>query len=422
MPSFYGWRIVAVAFVVDFVAVGFWFYSYGVFFKSIAAELEGGSRFGVSLGLTVSGTVGAVIAPWLGRALDHRSIKRFMLAGTLLVVSGFSLLSLVAVKWQFYLILATFFGFGMSSMGGLASSKLVANWFETRRGTALGVATVGVSLSGLAMPIVATWLVANLGWRGSFRVYALLTLLIVLPLVLRYVVNRPEDVGLRPDGDAPVEPVGPVPLERAWRTREIARDRNFWVIALSFGLAFSALSSILTHLVPYATDLGVASYRAAWILSVSAGAGAVGKMVFGWLADRVDPRIAVWISFGAQIAGLLLIMSGEGFAELLAAGAAFGFGMGGVVPLNGTVTGAAFGRLSFGKATGLLRPAQLPIHMAGAPMAGWIFDRTGSYDTAFQIFLGFYVAACLTVAALRVAPARSDESLAPSSSGETGLA
>jgi MFS family permease len=96
-----------------------------------------------------------------------------------------------------------------------------------------------------------------------------------------------------------------------------------------------------------------------------------------------------------------MLLEHGSFEWLLLAAAVFGFSMGGMVPLHGAVTAACFGRLSFGKAMGLLRPVQIPIHMLGVPLAGWIFDTSGSYTVAFQVFIGFYVAAIVFTAGLR---------------------
>jgi MFS family permease len=395
---------VGVAFLVDFIAVGFFFYSYGVFFKAIAADLGSGTRFGVSLGLSISNLVGAAAAPFIGRAIDRVPVKRIMIAGAICVSAGFGLLSQIAAFWQYYLVLGTLLGLGGTLMGGLASSKLVANWFVARRGTAFGIATVGISLSGLLMPTAATWLVATVGWRGGFAVYGVCTLAVVVPLVARFVVDRPEAIGLQPDGDDPPEDTTQPPraADRMWRTGEILRSRNFWAIALPFALVLSALSAILVHLVPYADDLGIPAYRAAWVLSISAGMGVLGKIAFGWLFDRFDARAAVWLSFAMQLAGVLLLMRSRSYPGLLTAALVFGFGMGGVIPLHGSVAGAAFGRLSFGKVAGLLRPFQVPITALGVPLAGWIYDATGSYAVAFRIFAAVYVVAAMIVGGLRL--------------------
>ncbi len=404
---FHGWRMVGVAFVVEFIAVGFFFYSFGVYFKAIEAELAG-SRLGVSLGMMVTSAVGAILAPFMGRALDRYPIKRIMLMGAVVLSFAFALLSRVNDIWQFYLVLGSFVAFGMSMMGGLATAKLVANWFHARRGTALGIAGVGISLSGVVMPPIAAWLVSELGWRGGYLVYALATLAVVVPAVGLFVVNRPEDMELRPDGAAPQpEQSHAAPTDVAWSTRQILRSRNYWAIALPFALSFSTLSAILIHLVPHATDSGIPISRAAWVLSFAAGAGALGKLVFGRLVDLVDPRFAVWTSFGTQLAGLLVIMQEPGYAGLVAGAVVFGFGMGGVVPLQGAAAGSAFGRLSFGTVLGLMRPVQFSFNLIGIPLAGWIHDTTGSYDVAWRFFCGVYIAASLMVAVLRVQRAPS---------------
>ena len=398
--------MVGVAFLVDFIAVGFFFYSFGVFYPAIDADLEGSSLL-VAAGISVSNAVSGFFAPFIGRALDRHSLKRVMLLGAVVVSAGFLCLSRISSYWQYYLVLGSFFAFGLGLMGGMASSKLVANWFIQKRGTALGVATMGVSLSGLVMPTVATWLVSEVGWRGGFAVYSAGILVIVLPVVAWLVVTRPEDVGQRPDGESLEQQIArEAEPEVYWRTRDVLRSRNFWFIALPFAAVFSSLSAILIHVVPYAGDLGITGYRAGWVLSISAGVGVLGKLVFGRLIDRWDPRFAVWTSFGTQIVGLLLLMRAESYSGLVLGAVVFGFGMGGVVPLQGALCGMAFGRLSFGEVMGLMRPVQVPLHALGIPLAAWIHDTTGSFDLAFQIFVGVYAASAAAIALLRI-PART---------------
>ena len=161
--------MVLVAFCVDFVAVGFFFYSYGVFFKAIAAEF-GGARLGIAFGLTVTQAVGAIAAPLVGRALDRYPLRNVMGLGALFMGIGFLGLNFVSNPFQFYLVLGFFIGLGASSMGSLATSKLVTNWFDRRRGMALGIAAAGVSLSGVIMPYISAELINNFGWRQGFMV------------------------------------------------------------------------------------------------------------------------------------------------------------------------------------------------------------------------------------------------------------
>ncbi len=400
---FLGWRMVTVAFFVDFVAVGFFFYSYGVFFKAIAAEF-GDSRLGVALGLTVTSAVGALVAPLIGRALDKYPLRRIIGLGAASMALGFALLSTVQNQWQFYLVIGLFIGFGASSMGQLATSKLVTNWFDRRRSTALGIAATGVSLSGVFMPALSAELIESFGWRNGFLLYGLFTGLVVVPLVLRFVVSRPEDVGLLPDGAltsahtaAPKAAAQPPRL----RMGTVVRDQNFWVIASGFALVFCCMSATLTHMVPRVTDLGHPLAQASLMMSLCAGMGVAGKLAFGYLGDRQTVRANMWLIAAIQFSGQLLMYLFEDLLLFALGAALFGFGVGGVVPMQATTVAKTFGRERFGAVLGLIRPAQFPIQILGVPFAGWVFDTTGSYDLSFQVFLGLYVLAALAFAFYR---------------------
>lgn len=398
-PTFVGWRMVSVAFFVDFIAVGFFFYSYGVFFKAIAAEF-GDSRLGVSIGTTVTMGVGAVMAPFIGRALDLYPLKIVMATGAVSMGLGFLLLGFVVTPWQFYLVLGIFIGFGAGAMGQLATSKLVSNWFVMKRGTALGIAATGISVSGVVMPAISAYIIGEFGWRNGFITYGLITLLVVVPVVLRLVISRPEDIGLLPDG---ADEIASLPPARAkLHTREFLRDPNFWYLTLTIGLLFCIQSATLIHMVPRLTDRGMDLMAASFIASCTALCGVFGKLIYGMLVDRWDVRHALWLGIAFQIVGQLLMLFGGGYFSFLAGAAMFGFGMGGIVPMQGAVVGAAFGRESFGKVLGAMRPAMSVIHLLGVPFAGWWYDTNGSYQGAFYVFLGLYVVTSLVVYGLRV--------------------
>lgn len=417
-PLFPGWKMVAVAFFVDFVAVGFFFYSYGVFFKAIAAEF-GGSRLGVSLGITVTTTVGALAAPAIGWALDRFPLKRVIAAGTLSMALGFLALSQVQSQMQFYLALGAFIGVGAASMGGLATAKLVANWFNARRGMALGIAATGISASGVVMPFVSAAVIETWGWRYGFMVYSAFTFCIVLPIVLRLVISRPEDIGSVPDGLGPANPASNRPTGSAKETQRpafvpstapVLKERNFWVLAGVMGLLFCCQSGTLMHMVPRLTDAGVTLTQASLMMSVCAGFGMLGKLSFGWLADWWRARKAVWFTIVCQIGGQLIMFRDHDPALFALGAALFGFGMGGAVPLQGAVIGRFFGRERFGKALGALRPAMFPLQIVGVPLAGFIFDTSGSYQPAFMTFIGIYVVAALLATQFREHRVRADVS------------
>ncbi|MGI1679985.1 MAG: MFS transporter [Cellvibrionaceae bacterium] len=395
---FYGWVIVAVAFVVDFIAVGFFFYSYGVFFLPISEELGGGSRFGVNMGIALVNGVGAVIAPWVGNALDRYSIKRIMAIGVCVSTSGFACLSLVESMGQFYIVLVCLTAIGTATMGQLATGKLVANWFVAKRGTALGIATMGVSLSGVIMPGVTTWLIDQFGWRGSLEIFSIATFVIVMPIVLLYVVNNPEDKDQEPDGRARL-PLSETPIvtnQTALGWKDILKMKSFWGATITFGLVFCGMGATLTNMIPLAIDLGIDKYHAANVLAVGALTGVVGKIFFGILSDRSNIKKAVLWAIGTQWIGIAMISQVENFWPFVIASAIFGFGMGGVVPLHAAVVGSLFGRRGFGKVMGLMRPMMLPLQVLGLPLAGWVYDTRGSYNLAFYSFLVLLIISALT--------------------------
>ncbi|MEM1230752.1 MAG: MFS transporter [Pseudomonadota bacterium] len=415
--------MVAVAFFVDFVAVGFFFYSYGVFFKAVATEF-GDSRLGVAIGLTITQVVGALLAPFIGRALDRFPLRRIIATGALSMSVGFLGLSQVSTAWQFYLVLGAFIGFGAGAMGGLATAKLVSNWFDRRRGTALGIAATGISLSGVVMPYITAVIIDSVGWREAFVVYGLFTLCVVTPVVLKLVISRPEDVNLRPDGALPLAD-DPLATEGAANThrvdagtggtavpkpaavpapaagRRILQTRDYWVLALGLALLFCCMSATLTHMVPRLTDAGLSLTQASLMLSLCAGFGVLGKLVLGWLADRWSGRKAFWLAAAAQATGQIGMFRVEE-PWLFALGACiFGFGMGGVVPLQGALVGRLFGRERFGRVMGLMRPTMLPIQILGVPIAGAVYDRLGTYDPAFMATFVLYALAAAAVYPLR---------------------
>jgi MFS family permease len=314
------------------------------------------------------------------------------------------LLSQVRSLLEFYLVIGVFIGFGASSMGNLATSKLVTNWFDKRRGMALGIAAAGVSLSGVVMPNVSAYLIESFDWRFGFSVFGLFTLFAVVPLVLRLVISRPEDVGLRPDGALPRPAGSTVIVAPRLGMRDVVREQNFWVIVAAFSLLFCAMSATLTHMIPRLVDLGVSLSQAAMVMSVCAGIGVFGKLGFGWISDRQSLRRVVVLVIILQFIGQFLMFTNDGLTFFTLGAAIFGLGVGGVVPMQGAIVGATFGRERFGAVLGLMRPAMFPIQIIGVPFAGWVYDTYDSYDPAFKVFLCLYLGAALAISFYRAPP------------------
>ena len=398
---FYGWWIVSASFFVQFMTAGTTFYMYGVLLKPLADDL-GASRFAVGSALSMLMLVGALAGPLIGREVDRRGARGLMLLGTALMSTGFLAFSRVEGVLGLYVAFGGIVAIGAALLGPITNTALVTNWFQQVRGTALGISQIGVSLSGMVMAFVATWLVAAYGWRGTILAFAAVPLVLVAPVVAAVIVNRPQDRGLLPDGRARehgTRPPAP-PLAEPGSLREALRERDLWLLALLVGLNFAGSGAVIQVIHSHATDLGHSAARAASVLSCVAGAAALGKPLFGTLADRLSPRAAMAGSIGCQVTGLVAILLAPGYADLLGASLVFGLGCGGLIPLFGLLTLARFGAARLGRMMGALLLLMLPFQLMGLPFATAVFDRTGSYTPAFVTFLGFYAAAVIVLSRL----------------------
>jgi cyanate permease len=399
----YAWLMVAVTFFTQFLCMGFTFYSFGVVLKPLAEEF-GGGRFGVTLLPLAMSWAGAVVAPFVGRWVASGSIRRIMTLGCLVLAAGFLLGAQASALWQLGLLFGTLLTLGVNTMGGITAQALVVNWFDRSRTLALGISLMGVSLSGVAMAHVATWLVLSGGWRGTFEVFGWLSLC-AAPVVWFFVVGRPEERrsdGAVAGGDGGEH--GGAAGERTLSTRQAILEPNLWVIAVASGLAFMGTTAIMTHVFAFATDVGLSDKQAAWILSLLAAGAAGGKLVFGWLANRIGERGAFFVALGMQAlgtAGLVILTS---FDALAGIAVFLGLGLGGVMPLAAALLARCFGRDAFGPMMGLMTPIMIVFQSVGPPLAGKVFDATGSYDAAFWSFVAMVVIAAGLLVLLRQPP------------------
>jgi MFS family permease len=397
---FYGWVIVGVAAFLGFLGTGFYAYSRGVFLPSLAEDLADGSRFAIAMGFSIAGITGALIAPYLGQILDRQSPRRVMMVGIVVVTVSYLALAATGSLWQYFLIVGVGMGVGMACMGGLAWHRSVISWFDHWRGRAIAIAVMGASLAGVMMPPLVTALVESVGWRGGFVTFAAITGITLLPLVYFLMKDRPEDIGEVRDGwnyvnANPEEVVADEDDARVWHWKEMLKSPALWAIALMFGSMGCVYSAVMLHLFGHLLDVGVGAERAALILSAAALFAALGKPVVGWMSDYLGARLTIWMALVSQGLALLLFASAESFAASLVAACIYGFGYSGMSPLRTFALSTALGSASFGAATGVLRIVELPLVISASPLAGFIYDATGSYRLAFLILAGLMAVACI---------------------------
>lgn len=398
---FYGWYIVGVGFLAN-VASSFALAStLSIFLKPLTAEL-GISRGVFSLLRSGEGIIGACLAPVVGTLVDRYGGRWLMVLGAAITGLGFLLLGTIDNFGQFAAIRLTLVTLGDALMGYMVVNVVVAQWFIRQRGRAFAFTSMGVGFAKVCMPVLAAWLLVSLGWRQTWMVFGVLTMaLLVLPALL--VVRRtPEDMGLRPDGAA--EPLAndgasvrgqrttneqsANESERLWTRAEAVRTTAFWLLVITFGISSVGVTGLNLHVYPYVTDIGHSPVVAATVMSVIASMQLASPLGWGFLAERIDPRIAAMLRFIVQGIGLGLAILTTNLICLYAGFFLYGIGLGGNMVLPDLLWANYFGRRSLGKIRGLGLLISQVLAALGPPFFGFLFDITGGYGLSFAIFGG----------------------------------
>src|SRR5246127_3024974 len=197
-PFFYGWLLVAVAFVTMAVGVNART-AFSLLFPAILAEF--GWDRGVTAGAFSFGfLVSALVTPFIGRLMDLRGPRIVVELGVLAMGAGLILAGFVSQPWQLYLTLGALTGGGVNCLAYTGQSLYLVNWFVRRRGLALSVAFSGVGVGSIILLPWLQTLIGRAGWRAACWALAILVLALLAPLNL-LARRRPEDIGLEPDGD-----------------------------------------------------------------------------------------------------------------------------------------------------------------------------------------------------------------------------
>lgn len=402
--------------MLGFLGTGFYSYARGIFLPSLASALSDGNRMDISIGFSLAAIVVAVLAAPLGSYLDRGSPRKVILIGIVAVAVSYLLLGAVQTLWQFYLIVGLGMGVGMSCMGGLAWHRSVIFWFDHWRGRAIALAVLGASMAGIMMPPLVTAVVDQWGWRTGYYAFAASTLVTLFPLVWLLLRDRPEDIGQVRDGHRYVASHADEIVEiaedvRIWRWQELLKSSAFWSIGLIFGAMTCVFAAVMLHLYGHLLDLGFSTQQAAQVLSAAALFAALGKPVVGALSDFWGARVSIWLALICQAAALLAFTAADTFGLALGAASLYGFGYSGMSPLRTFSISTSVGSASFALGNGVLRWIELPFVLSASPLAGYIYDATGSYNTAFMILAGLLGVACAGPAFIRVGGAAERRAL-----------
>ncbi len=397
---FHGWYIVAVCFVVNFIVFGISVNTFTVYVKPIEAEM-GWLRGEISLAITLAALSMGLAAPFIGKLIDRVGARVVMAAGTT-VVGVTSLLLSEAQSLPYFYAIFVVSGVGQAAATLIPISLVISNWFEAKRGKALGIAMTGTGLGAMVMVPVTSWVVVTWDWRTSFFSMGCVILLTV-PMTLLLIRTRPSDMGLLPDGgfvtdDAAVNLDG-LSVPEAFRTA------SFWLIGSMMLLAGLVAMGIGVHLMPYLTDIGHPEATASLIISIISGLTVVGKISLGFVVDRWGLQRTVILAYGVIAVGIVLLTGAQALALACVFAVVYGFAIGAPLLINPGLTAECLGLANFGAVFGVLTLLTTVGAAAGAVLTGVIYDNVGGYLPAFVLFVVLTaVAGCCGVMARRLRP------------------
>jgi MFS family permease len=393
---FHGWFVVAGAFAVTFVGFGC-AYTFSAFVASLQRDFAA-SRGSVSVVFSLAGFLYFGLGIVSGPLADRWGSRRLALIGMILTGLGLALASVARTLAEVYLAYGLGVGLGVGC-SYVPAVGAVQRWFARRRGFASGLAVSGIGVGTLVMPPLASLLIAALGWRQAYLGLGLAAVVVGAGAAL-LIENDPRERGLGPDGDPP-QPQAARPAGEA--VGDAIRSRRFLVLYAACAICGLGVFVPFVHLVPYATDHGVAASTATLLLGTIGVGSTAGRFFLGGLADRMGRRRALLAMFVGMALAMLVWAVASGPWTLAAFAFAYGVFYGGWVAVLPAVVMDEFGGRNVSGIIGVLYTSVALGTLIGPSAAGFAFDLSGSYT--LPILAG--AAANVVAAAIVAASARS---------------
>ena len=400
---FYGWIIVAVA----LVSMAFWLgirSSFSVFYVALLEDFHW-TRAGSAGVQSMALITYTVLAPLVGTLIDRFGPRRVVIPGILVLAFGLVLCSSIKSLNQFYLFYGVVMGAGITCIGIITYSAILAHWFEKKRGLASGIAVSGMGLGTFLLVPLSQGFITMAGWRMTFIITGVLVLIILLPVNALLLRHKPREVGQYPDGlKQPEAPSGALDLQKnvnqvsaEWTLSKAARSARFWFLIIFPFLSVTGIYIILVHNVKFLVDQGIDKMTAALIFSMVGVISSIFRIFWGWLSDRIGREITFTTGILCACMGVSCLIWFEssglkpftyGFFVL------FGMGWGVTAPMFMTTAADLFKGRIFGLIYGFIEAGIGMAGAIGAWGAGFVFDQTQSYRYAFFFAIFVLLLSC----------------------------
>jgi MFS family permease len=399
--GFFGWRVVAAAFVFAVFAWGIAFYGRSVFLHTIH-ETRGWSVSLISAAVTFQYLLGAGFVAYLDDAHRRFGLVAITRAGVLAFAAGTLGWGLAAAPWQLFAA-AALTAAGWSATSSAAINAMLVPWFKRRRGFALSLAFNGASMGGVLFIPLWVALIERLGFAAAAATIAAAMFVILWWLAGRYLRPTPEALGVLPDGvgappgkTAPVLPAAAPPLRR----RALLGQVRFLTLSSAFAVGLFSQVGLVPHLLNLLVPV-LGEHGAAGTLSLTTICAIVGRLVLGAFIDRVDRRLAAAGNFAMQAVGFLLLLWGAGPAPMLLGSVLFGLGLGNLISLPPLIAEREFAPADFGRAVALVIAINQAVFGFAPGVFGALHDLTGNYVAPLALAVALHLAATMLVLAGR---------------------
>jgi len=403
---YYGWIIVAVA----LISMAFWFgirSSFSVFYVALLEEFpwSRGETAGVQSMALITYTI---LAPLVGGLIDRFGPRRIIGPGIVISAIGLALCASAKTLLQFYLLYGLLMTAGVTCIGIVCYTAIMGHWFQKKRGLASGIAVSGMGLGTFILVPLSQHLIALWGWRFTFVALGWLVLIILFPLNVIFLIHKPEELGLMPDGLKETAEPGRREGEEIesswaatdWSLKKAVGTKNFWALVTFPFLAVIGIYVVLVHHVRFLVDLGIDKMTAAFIFALAGVISSFFRIFWGWLSDRIGREKTYtmgMICICIGVASLLLLDGLRAEPLVYFFFIFFGIGWGVTAPMFMSVAADLFKGRMFGLIYGIVEGCIGIGGAFGAWVAGYLFDITQSYQWAFALAMIAFILSSLFI-------------------------
>jgi MFS family permease len=373
------WFIAGLAFVVLGLSRGIQS-SFGVFNVALL-DTFGWSR-GATAGIfSIVLTVDALLSPVVGALLDRYGTKKIAAIGCLTLAAGLFLSSQVSALWQLYLSFGLVLAVGFSFTGMVPHIFLVSEWFSANRASAIGIVYAGTGVGILVLAPLSEWLISSYGWARAFEIFSVVVLLTLLPMTWLFYSPGPF-------GEQRLRHGEKREATNQWTAKLALQSLQFWLLFIARICAASGTTVIVTHQVAHVAEVGYSKLVAASIFGLAGITSSFGRVVFGFIADRLSRQGAYTLNILMTLVGVgaLMILRDANHTWLLYVYVIFfGIGFGSRAVIFSALTADIFSGKGFGAILGYSTVAVGVGGALGSYLGGAFYDWTGSYLVSFGL-------------------------------------